>query len=96
MKKTSILYLFTLSIGLQTLAAAPKQLKPVSDYIAQQIKDNRIAGAVSLVLYKGEIVHFEAAGHADVEGGKLMKKDSIFRIYSMTKPITSVAAMMLI
>ena len=96
MKKTSILFLFALSLGLQTLMAAPKQLKPVSDYIAQQIKDNRIAGAVSLVFYKGEIVHFEAAGHADVEGGKLMKKDSIFRIYSMTKPITSVAAMILI
>ena len=94
MRKITVLFLFTL--GLQVLSGAPKQLKPASNYIAQQIKENRIAGAVTLVFHEGEIVHFEAAGYADVEGKKPMRKDSIFRVYSMTKPITSVAAMMLV
>ena len=96
MKKTTVFFLFVFALSLPCLSAAPKQLKPVTDYIAQQIKGNRIVGAVALVFHEGTVVHFEATGHADVENNKPMKKDSIFRIYSMTKPITSVAIMMLI
>jgi CubicO group peptidase (beta-lactamase class C family) len=53
-------------------------------------------GALTLVWRRGEIAHFSAIGMADVERKKTLKEDTIFRIYSMTKPVTSVAFMMLI
>ena len=54
-----------------------------------------LIGSVTLVARKGKIAHFEAAGLLDLDTGQAMQKDSSFRIYSMTKPITSVAAMLL-
>ncbi len=55
----------------------------------------RIAGAVSLVARDGVVVHCEAVGRQDPATGAAMSVDSIFRIYSMTKPVTSLAIMML-
>ena len=52
-------------------------------------------GAISLVARRGKVVHFETYGSMDVERSKPMRPDTIFRIYSMTKPIASVALMML-
>ena len=60
-----------------------------------EIEAGKIPGAVALVARKGQIVYFEAFGVRDKSTGEAMPKDTIFRIYSMTKPITSVAAMML-
>ncbi len=54
-----------------------------------------VPGVVTLVARRGRVVHFEAAGYRDVEGKTLMTTDTIFRIASMTKPIASVALMML-
>ncbi len=48
-----------------------------------------------LLARRGEIVHHDVYGHADVEAGRPIQDDSIYRIYSMTKPVTSVALMML-
>jgi CubicO group peptidase (beta-lactamase class C family) len=53
-------------------------------------------GVVTLVARNGKVVHFEAHGHLDAAKTKPMKKDSIFRLASMTKPIVSTAAMMLV
>lgn len=61
----------------------------------KDIDDKRIAGAVSLVIRHGQVAWFRAQGMSDREAGKPMRTDSIFRICSMTKPITSVAAMIL-
>lgn len=55
-----------------------------------------VPGVVTMVAKDGKVVHFEAAGKREVENGSPMKKDTIFRIYSMTKPITGVAMMMLL
>ena len=63
--------------------------------IQRAIDDGRIAGAVSLVARHGNIAYFKAFGMADRDAKKPMRTDSIFRICSMTKPITSVAVMML-
>jgi CubicO group peptidase (beta-lactamase class C family) len=60
-------------------------------YIAR----DEIAGAVTLVARRGRVVHFSALGKQDVKNGKAMAHDAIFRIASMTKPIASVALMML-
>jgi CubicO group peptidase (beta-lactamase class C family) len=54
-----------------------------------------LSGVVTMVAKDGKLVHFEASGKRDVTTGAPMKKDSIFRIYSMSKPITGVAMMML-
>jgi CubicO group peptidase (beta-lactamase class C family) len=63
----------------------------------RQAVDNReIGGAVLLVARHGKVAYLEAAGNQDVEDGVAMSPDSIFRIASMTKPITSVAAMILV
>ena len=60
-----------------------------------EIDDKRIAGAVTLVVRQGKVAWFKAQGMADREAGKTMPTDAMFRICSMTKPITSVAVMML-
>ena len=62
----------------------------------QQLADSKqLSGVVTMVAKDGKIVHFETAGQRDVASGAPMRKDTIFRIYSMSKPITGVAMMML-
>ena len=62
----------------------------------QKLLDNKhLAGAVTIVARRGKVVQFEAYGMRDLQAKKPMQKDTIFRIYSMTKPIVSVAVMML-
>jgi CubicO group peptidase (beta-lactamase class C family) len=60
-----------------------------------EIERGRVPGAVALIARGGRIGYFESFGRRDPATETPMSKDSIFRIYSMTKPITSVAAMML-
>ena len=63
----------------------------------QTLVDNhRVAGAVAIVIRKGKVVYFHAAGQRDIAGKLPMEKDTIMRFYSMTKPITTVAAMILV
>jgi CubicO group peptidase (beta-lactamase class C family) len=54
-----------------------------------------LPGLITQVFRRGELVHCGLAGHMDLERGKPMREDAIFRVYSMTKPLTSVALMML-
>src|SRR5882672_4769887 len=60
-----------------------------------EVERGRLPGAVALISRRGRIGYFESFGRRDPAGAEPMPKDAIFRIYSMTKPITSVAAMML-
>ncbi len=60
-----------------------------------EIQAKKIPGAVAVIARKGRIAYFEAFGARDSASGAPMTKEAIFRIYSMTKPLTSVAAMML-
>jgi CubicO group peptidase (beta-lactamase class C family) len=53
------------------------------------------AGVITLIARHGKIVHFDAYGKADIEAGTPMKANSLFRMYSMTKPVTSTALLML-
>src|SRR5436305_1818545 len=55
-----------------------------------------LPGFLVQVFRRGELAHTGMAGHIDIERGKAMREDAIFRIYSMTKPITTVALMMLV
>jgi CubicO group peptidase (beta-lactamase class C family) len=72
-----------------------QRLERLADFVEGRIAGNEFAGAVTLVARHGKIVYSRAFGMADLEEGKPMREDAIFRIASMTKPITSVAAMML-
>jgi CubicO group peptidase (beta-lactamase class C family) len=60
------------------------------------LENGKFPGFVSAVARKGKVVHYETVGFADVETGESLKKDSLFRIYSMSKPITGVALMILL
>ena len=59
----------------------------------QLVADGHLAGGVTAVARRGKLVHFDAFGQQDAETGTPMAKDTIFRIYSMTKPIAGVALM---
>ncbi len=71
------------------------RLKRLSDRINEGVKNNELPGAVVLIARNGKIVMFESFGFRDKEAKAPMTNDTIFRIASMTKPIVSVAAMML-
>jgi CubicO group peptidase (beta-lactamase class C family) len=71
------------------------RLDRVRKWMHQWTDSGRIAGTVTCVMRKGELAFAEIAGKADVARSKPMRPDTIFRIYSMTKPLTSTAIMML-
>ena len=74
---------------------SPQRLARISDWMKLQVASGRLAGLVTVVARRGQTAFLEVAGQADVARGTPMAKDTIFRIYSMTKPLTSVAIMML-
>ena len=83
--------------------AAPEQvgmsserLGRITTMLKKEIADGKLPGAVVMVARKGKIVYSDAIGSQDKGANTPMKLDSIFRIYSMTKPLASVAAMMLV
>ena len=71
------------------------RLRNVSRLVQSYIDDGKLPGAISLVARRGKIVHLETYGNMDDERHKPMRLDTIFRFYSMTKPIASVGLMML-
>lgn len=78
-----------------TLKFESQRLERLDRVIEQHVEAGRIAGAVMLVAREGETVKLQAYGQQDREAGKPMAKDAIFRIASMSKAVTTVAAMML-
>lgn len=72
-----------------------KRLKRIEKAVKKSVADDKIAGAVTLLSRDDEIVYFESFGLLDRENNRPMHKDALFRIYSMTKPITCVALMTL-
>ncbi len=71
-------------------------LAPVTKMLEEAVAKKQIAGAVALVSRKGQVVYEAAVGMRDVAAKEPMTKDTIFRIASMTKPITSAAVMTLV
>jgi len=71
------------------------RLGKLNPAVQKLLDENKVAGAITIIARKGKIVHFEAFGLRDIAAKKPMTKDTIVRIYSMSKPITSVAVMML-
>ncbi len=79
----------------ESVGLSAERLDRIAEVVQKNIDDKRIAGAVTLVARKGKIAWLKAQGMADREAGNPMSPDAIFRICSMTKPLTSVAVMML-
>src|SRR3979490_574585 len=72
------------------------KLQRVGDYIRNEIATGKIPGAIILIQQHGQPVYFENFGVRDVASKRPMTADTIFRLYSMSKPITSAPAMMLV
>jgi CubicO group peptidase (beta-lactamase class C family) len=70
-------------------------LKAFQQAMRALVDEQKLAGVTTLVARHGKVVHFDAYGKRDLEAGKPVEKDTIFRIASMTKPIVGVAMMML-
>ncbi|MHB8095582.1 MAG: serine hydrolase domain-containing protein [Candidatus Aminicenantales bacterium] len=79
----------------ETVGLSSERLERIGAAVQRSIDDRKIAGAVTLVMRRGQVAWFKAQGMMDREAGKQMRTDAIFRICSMTKPLTSLAAMML-
>ncbi|MGH6957670.1 MAG: serine hydrolase domain-containing protein, partial [Caulobacteraceae bacterium] len=76
---------------------SPARLKRIESFLEQRyLASGRFPNALTLIARHGEIAYLSVQGLADVERGKPLAEDAIFRIFSMTKPITSVALMMLV
>ena len=74
---------------------APDRLDRIDRHFARYVDDGRLAGWLLVVSRGGHVVHLASYGDRDREAGLPVELDTLWRIYSMTKPITSVAAMML-
>ena len=81
----------------ESVGLSSERLKKIDDFLERDyIAAGRLRGVQLLIARRGQVAHFRNLGMMDAERGRPMADDTLFRIYSMTKPITSVAMMMLI
>jgi len=79
----------------ESVGMSSERLERVGEAMQRYIDAELVPGTVTLIARRGKVVHYEARGERWVEEGEAMGEDTIFRIASMTKPIASVALMML-
>lgn len=89
------------TVGLLVAAALPAQapqisFEPVESLMERWIDGDRVAGVVAIVEYDGHRLYEEVGGMRNIEAETVMLENTIFRIYSMSKPITCVAALVLV
>jgi CubicO group peptidase (beta-lactamase class C family) len=80
----------------EDVGLSSERLQRITDVVQRYIGAKDIAGAVTVVTRRGRVAHFEAQGLMDVESKLPMRKDGIFRMASMSKPVTGVAVLMLV
>jgi CubicO group peptidase (beta-lactamase class C family) len=83
------------TVAPEQVGLSKARLERIKPWAERYIAENKLSGAVCLVARRGSVAYFETFGMADKEAAKPMRKDAIFRIYSMTKAVTGVAVMML-
>jgi CubicO group peptidase (beta-lactamase class C family) len=83
------------TVSPESVGFSSKRLERIDQVICDYVERDLIPGAVALVARRGEVVYHKAFGLMDVASKKPMALDTLLRMYSMTKPITSVAVMML-
>ena len=79
----------------ESVGFSSQRLGRVDDRLQGYVDNGKLAGALTMLARGGEVFHLQPYGVMDLESGSPIENDTIFRLYSMTKPITSVAAMML-
>lgn len=79
----------------EKVGVSPEKVEQLSKFMQSLVDDGKIAGGVTMMARHGKVIHLKAVGMADREAAKPMQTDSIFRLASMTKPITCVAVMKL-
>ena len=79
----------------ESAGMSSERLDRIRPAFESYVTDGKLSGVVTVVARGGKVVHAEASGHQDVEAGEPMTEDTIFRMYSMTKPIASAAIMIL-
>lgn len=80
----------------EAVGMSSEKLAIIVPVMQKFVDDQKVAGATTIVARKGKVVFFESVGKQNMESGEPMSRDTIVRIYSMSKPITSVAVMMLV
>lgn len=80
----------------ESVGLSSAKLSKVTELMNQQVTDAKIAGGVVVVARRGKVVYFESYGKQDLAASKPMQRDTIVRLYSMTKAIATAAALMLI
>src|SRR5262245_56629945 len=80
----------------EDVGLSSERLARVHEAVQRHIDAGSVSGAVTLVVRHGKIAHFEAHGLMDIESKRAIPRDSVFRLASMSKPITAVAVMMLV
>src|SRR5690606_16564315 len=80
----------------ESVGLSSERLERIGELMDRHIEAGSFSGAVTLVARHGRIAHLEAHGLMDIEAGKPMRTDTIFRLASMTKPVTAVAVLMLV
>jgi CubicO group peptidase (beta-lactamase class C family) len=80
----------------EDVGLSSERLDRIHDAVQRHIDAGSISGAVTLVARHGKIAHLEAHGLMDIESKRAMPKDGVFRLASMSKPITAVAVMMMV
>ena len=83
------------SVDPKTVGFSPERLQRLHALLQKKVDDKKLAGIVTVLARHGKIVDFETYGKSDLASGAPMQKNAIFRIFSMTKPITGVAMMIL-
>jgi len=83
------------TVNPESVGVSSRRLQGVAHWLQNQVDSGRVAGCSALVSRRGETVFAQATGMADVERARPFTLDSIVRLYSMTKAVTTVAAMML-
>ena len=79
----------------EAVGFSSERLKRVNRMMQGYIDGGKLASGLTMLARGGEVFHFQPYGVLDLEGGAAVERDTLFRFYSMTKPITSVAVMML-
>ena len=79
----------------ESLGFSSERLARIGAVMRRHVDEGRLPGTATLIARRGRVVHLETTGWADVEARRPLQADSILRIYSMTKPITVVAALLL-
>ncbi|HEY5875157.1 MAG TPA: serine hydrolase domain-containing protein [Ilumatobacteraceae bacterium] len=77
------------------VGCSPERLARIAPHFRRYVDDGLLPGWALAIAREGKIVHLDTYGQRDVEAGEAVTLDTVFRIYSMTKPITAVAALML-